>query len=76
MAKNFANEIFKGSNAITTLKLTAAGAITLITDTFYGYTNSANCTLYLNTDKQSGSGTPKPSGLTWGGVTWKAIQYQ
>ena len=75
-ATTIGNFAFYNCPVLTTLKLTAAGVITLITDTFYGYTNSANCTLYLNTDKQSGSGTPKPSGLTWGGLTWKEIKYE
>ena len=81
MAKNFANEIFKGSNAITTLKLTAAGAITLNNTFYYNYCryiDPSNCTLYLNADKHGGSVTPQvgADGLTWGEVTWKAIQYE
>ena len=77
-ATTIGNFAFYNCPVLTTLKLTAAGVITLITDTFYGYTNSANCTLYLNTDKQSGSVLPQveADGLTWGGVKWKEIKYE
>lgn len=77
-ATNIANFAFYDCPVITTLKLTATGAIVLNENTFYGFTNSANCTLYLNTDKHDGSALPQveTDGLTWGGKKWQAIQYQ
>jgi len=74
-ATSFGEIVFAGT-CLNTLKLTAAGAMTLDTGVFNNYDHSGICTLYLNTDKLIGSGTPKPSGLTWYGQTWKAIQYE
>jgi len=61
---------------LITLKLTAAGEMTIASSAFVY--SSDNCTLYLNTGKHDGSVLPQveADGLTWGGVTWKAIQYQ
>ena len=64
MANNIGNYAFAYCPVLTTLKLTAAGVMTLDAGLFNGFSKSANCTLYLNTDKQSGIGTPKPSGLS------------
>lgn len=62
-----------------TLKLTAAGNITL--DSFWDYQISSNSTLYLNPDKNPGSdseATPKveADSNTWGGKTFKEIIYE
>ena len=79
MANNIGDSAFAYSDAITTLKLTAAGKIGIYTDSFYHFGNSANCTLYLNSNKgNGGSSTPTvgTDGLTWGGVTWKTIKYE
>jgi len=76
MANNIGNYAFAYCPVLTTLKLTAAGVMTLDAGLFNGFSKSANCTLYLNTDKQSGIGTPKPSGLSWFGQTWKAIKFE
>lgn len=79
MANNIGDSAFAYSDAITTLKLTATGKIGIYTDSFYHFGNSANCTLYLNSNKgNGGSSTPTvgTDGLTWGGVTWKTIKYE
>lgn len=71
------NELtFAYCSALTTLKLTVAGAMNLSPNTFTNFTNSANCTLILNADKQNGSVLPQAIGNTWFGQTWKEIQYE
>lgn len=62
-----------------TLKLTAAGNITL--QNAWGYQIHSNSTLYLNPDKKPDSGsdaTPKvgADGKTWGGKTFTEIIYE
>ena len=78
-ATTIGNNTFEKCSALTTIKLTSVESITLSTDVFRSFTNIANCTLYLNANKQLG-GTSSPlvdtDGFTWGGVTWKAIQYE
>ncbi len=78
-ATTIGNNTFEKCSALTTIKLTSVESITLSTDVFRSFTNLANCTLYLNANKQLG-GTSSPlvdtDGFTWGGVTWKAIQYE
>lgn len=68
-----------GDAGTCTLKLTAAGNITLNSN--WNYQIHSNSTLYLNPDKKpdSGSGaTPKvgADGKTWGGQTFKEIIYE
>lgn len=79
-ATTIGNNTFEKCSALTTIKLTSVESITLSTDVFRSFTNFANCTLYLNADKQNGTGSVTPlveaDGFTWGGVTWKAIQYE
>jgi len=77
-ATTIGNNTFEKCSALTTIKLTSVESITLSTDVFRSFTNLANCTLYLNTGKHDGSVLPQvqADGLTWGGVTWKAIQYE
>ncbi len=75
-ATSFKYRVFDVCYRLTTLKLTVEGAMTLDANIFNGFDDSGNCTLYLNTDKQSGSILPQASGNTWFGQTWKAIQYE
>ena len=69
---------FTNCNVLNTLKITAAGSLNISSQIFEQFSNSANCTLYLNVDKKpGGKGWPltDSDGISWYGRIWKAIQY-
>lgn len=74
----FTDDTFEYCNALQVLKLTAAGNLTGFTTPNFG-SNTANCTLYLNADKDAANGgtaTPPATGTSWNGVTWKEIIFE
>jgi len=77
-ATRIQSNTFYNCSALAKLKLTAQGTMDLDENLFVSFSNSANCTLYINTDKQGGAGSPlvDADGLTWFGQTWKEIQYE